>query len=256
MVSCVFLLAQNALPPTANALFKKATRSKFAQEALARDPEILATPDGSSYLAVWRPAVTPRAWLFSIHGSNGYALDDMALWLRGWGGRPVGLVCLQWWKGTGQEDPDYHVPDWIYGAFKPVFAKVGLKPGTGILHGFSRGSTQTFSLMAMDQRQNFGFAIAHSGGYQANYPPNRAIGDGKWGANPLDGTRWVTVAGGLEKHPERDGYPSMRRTAEWLMGQGATVELVIEDDQEGHGALHRNPQNIGKVLDYVLSNVP
>ena len=82
-----------------------------------------------------------------------------------------------------------------------------------------------------------------------DFPPNRAITKGRFGPRPLDHTHWITVCGGRDPNPEPDGCPGMRATGEWLVNQGAEVVEVIEDTQGGHGAFHRNPQNVNRALD-------
>jgi hypothetical protein len=69
----------------------------------------------------------------------------------------------------------------------------------------------------------------------------------------LRGTRGVTVAGGRDPEPERDGIPAMRRTAQWLKEQGAIVVASIEDPTSGHGALVRNRANAQRVLELFLA---
>ena len=61
--------------------------------------------------------------------------------------------------------------------------------------------------------------------------------------------RWITVSGKRDSHPDRDGIAGMKRTADWLKEQGAVVIESIEDPDEGHGALMRNPKNARRVLD-------
>lgn len=48
----------------------------------------------------------------------------------------------------------------------------------------------------------------------------------------------------------------MKRAAAWLQEQGASVLDRIEDPDEGHGALQRNPQNARRVLDLFLGEKP
>ena len=82
-----------------------------------------------------------------------------------------------------------------------------------------------------------------------DYPPTRALLSGAFGARPLQGSRWITVAGRRDENPDRDGIPAMQRTATWLQEQGATVIARIEDPAAGHGALQLNPENARRVLD-------
>ena len=48
----------------------------------------------------------------------------------------------------------------------------------------------------------------------------------------------------------------MKRAAARLQEHGATVFDRIEDPDEGHGALQRNPQNARRVLDLFLGEKP
>ena len=126
-----------------------------------------------------------------------------------------------------------------------------------MLHGFSRGSANSYAVAALDAgrdgRHYFSLFVASSGGVALDFPPTRAIANGDYGPRPLQNTRWVTAAGGRDPHPDRDGIEGMRRTAAWLKEQGGTVVLAIEDAKEGHGALQRNG-NVKKVLDFYFKN--
>jgi hypothetical protein len=97
-------------------------------------------------------------------------------------------------------------------------------------------------------------ALASAGHHAIpGYPPKREIVSSGFGPRPLQGTRWITVAGGRDPNPERDGIPDMRHAAAWLKEQGAVVLDRIEDPDEGHGALVHNPKNAQRVLDLFLN---
>lgn len=91
--------------------------------------------------------------------------------------------------------------------------------------------------------------VANSGGVALDYPPTRDLVEGRYGTRPLAGTRWITVCGERDPHPDRDGCPGMRRTAGWLREQGAQIVAAIEDAEGGHGVLHRNPRHVARVLE-------
>ncbi len=230
------------LPAAAAELYRKAQGGQWFSRADALHPTILPTSDGRSFLVVWKPSsAAPRQWIVSLHGSDGFATDDLALWNPSLSGRDIGMVCVQWWLGT----PDsYYTPTEIYAQLDPVLQSLGVQPGTAMLHGFSRGSANSYALAAADARRYFRLCVASSGGVALDYPPTRAITPGA-----LQSTRWVTSAGAKDENPERDGIPAMRRTAEWLGQQGATVADVIEDPDFGHGALILNPANTRRLLD-------
>ena len=91
--------------------------------------------------------------------------------------------------------------------------------------------------------------MASSGGVALDFPPNRAIVEGRFGPRPLAGTRWVTACGDRDPEPERSGCPGMRRAGNWLRKQGAQLVLAIEDPNTGHGALQLDPRNVARMLD-------
>ena len=121
-----------------------------------------------------------------------------------------------------------------------------------MLHGFSRGSANIYAVAAADAASSsryFSLFLANAGRASPDYPPNRAITEGRFGNQPLRQTHWITVCGGRDPHPDRDGCPGMRSTGQWLVEQGAEVVAAIEDPQGGHGVFHRNPHNVNRALD-------
>ncbi|HWA26199.1 MAG TPA: hypothetical protein VG734_11090 [Lacunisphaera sp.] len=241
--------ANAALPEAAAALYHQAEGGKFHAEAAKLAPEIAPTSDGKSFVVIWRAQPNPTRWIVSLPGTHGFATDDLAIWHPGLNGRDVGLVSLQWWLGHGDA---YYTPEEIHREITAVLERVQAKPGMVMLHGFSRGSANSYAVAALDAGRGshyFALLVASSGGVATDYPPTRALLRGDYGPRPLAGTRWITAAGARDSHPDRDGIPGMRRTAAWLKEQGATVVAAIEDPAEGHGALQRNPRNLRQVLD-------
>lgn len=147
----------------------------------------------------------------------------------------------------------------MYREIDLVLQSLGVKPGAVMLHGFSRGSANSYAVAALDfgrGKKYFSLAVASSGGVALDYPPTRALLSGAYGERPLAGTHWITAAGARDPNPDRDGITGMRRTAEWLKDQGATVVESIEDQTSGHGALVLNPQNAKRVLDLFFKTSP
>ncbi len=245
-----------ALVGPAADLFRKAQQGKWFVKAQQLQPEIVPTSDGRSFLVVWRPSADTGRWIVSLHGTSGFATDDLAIWHPSVKGLGVGLVCVQWWLGEGDDRKSYLTPEQIYREVDVAARKLGIRPGAAMLHGFSRGAANSYAVMALDAgrgRRYFSLAVASSGGVAIDYLPTRSIVSGTYGESPLRGTRWVTCAGDRDGNPDRDGFPGMRRTAAWLREQGAIVVESIEDPREGHGALHRNPDNARRVLGLFLS---
>ena len=246
---------QAKLQEPAAALYRKAQGGRWFAQADRLKPEIVPTTDGRSFLVLWRASTNVTRWIVSLHGTGGFATDDLALWSPTLRGRPVGFICVQWWLGTGDARGDYYAPEQIYREVDRLLHSLGAEPGRAMLHGFSRGSANSYAVMALDAgrgRRYFSLAVANSGGVGLDYPPTRALLAGDYGEQPLRGTRWVTCAGARDPNPDRDGIPGMRRTAAWLEEQGAVVLEKIEDPAEGHGALQRNPKNAQRVVELLL----
>ncbi|MFN8392393.1 MAG: hypothetical protein U0136_19020 [Bdellovibrionota bacterium] len=257
LICCPAARAQQTLTGGARDLYQQAKlESRFFHDAENLHPDLVPTSDGKSFFVIWKPTPSPDRWIVSLHGAGqparGFATDDLAIWSRHLRNRKIGVICLQWWLGTGSATGDFYSPREMYREIDSLLQRLRVKPGTVMLHGFSRGSTNTFSLSAIDRsagKHYFGLNVASSGGVALDYPPTREIVDGKLGQHPLRDTKWITVAGARDPHPERDGITGMRSTAEWLRSQGAVVLISIEDPTNGHGALQTNPQNASAVLD-------
>jgi len=254
-VAALALMPQIGLPEQAAGLYEKAKTGRYFATCAKLQPTLLPTTDGRTFALVWRSVPKPTKWVVSLHGSRGFATDDLAIWSGQVESRELGFVCLQWWLGTGDRMSDYLSPDECYREIGAILDKQGVCAGQAMLHGFSRGSANSFAIMALDAGKGkhfFGLAVASSGGVGVSYPPTRAIVDGTYGERPLAGTRWMTVAGAADPNPNRDGIQGMRAAADWLRAQGANVLESIEDPVEGHGALQRNPANARHVLDVWL----
>ena len=240
--------------------YRRAQTGRWFADAANLNPQILSTSDQQSFVVAWKaPGSNPKHWIVSLHGSRGYATDDLAIWYPALKGRDVGLLCVQWWIGMDDSTRSYYAPLQIYREIDVALQRLGVAPGRVMLHGFSRGSANAYAVAAIDTglgQHYFSLLVASSGGVAMDFPPTRALVAGTFGDRPLRGTRWITVAGARDPEPERDGIPAMRRTSAWLESQGATVIERIEDPVEGHGALQRNPANARRVVDLFLNDRP
>lgn len=237
-------------------LYERAMR----EARLVGGAEVIPTQDGRSFFTLWEPQNLrgkPHKWIVSLHGSNGYATRDLEIWQRHLQDRDLGVIDLQWWFGNGDKAGDYYAPGDIFREIDLLLRRKGIKPGDALLHGFSRGSANIYAVAALDRNRGpgyFSLIVANSGGASMTYPPTQAVDAGRFGSTPYRGSRWVTVCGARDPNPERDGCPAMRRTAEWIKKQGGELVFAIEDGAQGHGALHLNPQNTIRLLDWFEQN--
>lgn len=259
-VACKAYAAEAELAGRSAIIYNQAKDTgRWFNKANVLHPDVLPTSDGKSFYVVWRASPAPKKWIVSLHGAGqpakGFATDDLVVWAPQLKNRDVGLICLQWWMGHGDGIDAFYTPQDINREFDRALQKLRVKPGNVMLHGFSRGAANSYAVAALDAgrgRHYYSLIVASSGGYAADYPPNRGITNGEFGDRPLQGTHWITAAGARDPNPQRDGIEGMRRTAKWLKEQGAVVVESIEDPAFGHGALQLNPKNTSRVLDLFL----
>lgn len=251
---------QEMLQDQSGDAYRRAQGGHWFADAAKLSPEVLPTSDHQSFVVAWKaPGTNPKYWIVSLHGSRGFATDDLAIWYPSLKDRDIGLLSVQWWIGTDDSARSYYAPLQIYREIDIALQRLGVLPGMAMLHGFSRGSANSYAVAAIDAgrgRRYFSLVVANSGGVASDFPPTRAILAGAFGDRPLRGTRWITAAGARDPEPDRDGIPAMRRTSVWLEEQGATVIERIEDPKEGHGALQRNVANARRVLDIFINGKP
>lgn len=239
-------------------LIEKAKRDQAerVRYALENGAQVGLTADGKSYYVLWFPEGTGPGnlppMIATMHGHDGCAFVDFYVWHSFLKERGYGLLAVQWWLGKGEKTSDYLLPNETYRVIDDVFRELGVKPGSAMLHGFSRGAANIYPVAALDRSLNknyFALFVANSGRANSDYPPVREIEQGRFGEKPLAGSRWVTFAGGKDTNPARDGFQGMREAGDWIRKYGGTVELAIEDPTSGHGGFHRNPKNTYAALD-------
>lgn len=237
---------------------ERSPRVRFADQQGA---EVRLTEDGKSFLVEWFPpaARTDKSpyVMVTIGGHSTFAFDDFSVWHPFLKNRKLGFLALQWWLGENERRNGYLTPEQMYAILSAELKRLNIQPGHVLLHGFSRGSANTYALAALDREsgQNyFGMIIANAGGMASDYPPNREIEAGEFGERPFEGTRWITFAGGKDPRPGQDGIPAMRETGKWIEKHGGHIVLALEDTENGHGGFHMNPENANQALDLFENN--
>ena len=100
-----------------------------------------------------------------MHGHDSWAFEDFYVWHRFLKERGYGLLAVQWWLGEGEAMSDYLLPNEVYRAIDDVFQTRHIRPGTAMLHGFSRGSANIYAVAAMDRslkKNYFSLFVANS----------------------------------------------------------------------------------------------
>lgn len=245
------LLASGALavppPVLGQAVREDGVRYEYA---VAQGARTLPSPDGRTFYVLWLPK-NAKTVIVTLHGSFSYAYDEFYLWHPHAQSRGYGILAVQWWLGTGPDD--YLTPKQVYALVSPILKRHDFGKGRVILHGFSRGSANTYAITFLDRSSGnrfFGMTIANSGSWEDDFPPNRAIA--KRGAEALAGTRWFLWCGQLDPQP-MTGCPAMRRTKEKIRRHGGSVLQLVEDPAGDHGGFHRRGDNVERALDVFAS---
>ena len=255
------------IPPTTLPTSTAGSWESLLQQAQAANPEryqyaseqgaqVIPTTDGKSFYVLWLPEGSdpsnPPPIIVSIHGHGSWAFDEFFLWRPYAAERGYGILALQWWFGGGEDITDYYLPEEMYPLIGNILRENHVQPQTVLLHGFSRGSANTYGLTALDRSSGNNFfllTISNAGGAAHDFHINQSIANGAFGSQPFANTHWVMVCGMKDPNPDRDGCPAMRETRDWVTQYGGTVDLLIEDPNGEHGAFHRNPQNVNTALD-------
>lgn len=232
----------------------KSANTKRVAFAEQKGVRVVPTSDGKSFFLVWYPESAktsatkpPMILTFSGHGS--YAYDEFFLWQAMAEKYGMGIIAVQWWFGQGEKLNDYYAMHEIYPDLEHFMHKDGIRPGTVLAHGFSRGAANIYSLTYLDKTSGnhfIGATLANAGKIQANFPENIPLMRGD--NTILTNTHWMLYCNMQDKNPGRDGCQGMQETKNWLISHGATIDLFIQDPNGDHGGFHRNPENIEKVL--------
>lgn len=242
----------NTLPLFNQAQKANPDRYKYAEEKSAR---FVPTSDGRSFYVVWTPKDFDKApirpVIISLHGHASWAFDEFYLWHPYAEKRGYAIIALQWWFGTGEEMDDYYLPNEMFPLFEKELRSLAIEPGKVLLHGFSRGSANSYAMTALDHqsRRLISLTISNAGGMIKNFPPNAAILNGGFGAEPFKDIHWVMYCGGKDPNPERDGCEGMQAARDLVTGYGAIVDLFIQDPAGDHGGFQRNPAYVNQALD-------
>lgn len=231
------------------------------QFALRHQARIARTPDDRSFYLHWRPAgARPGGPLIvTLHGARRWAFEEFAQWQEIAARHRCELLAIQWWFGDGDGPRDYYTSEQLYPVIATLLQGLGTRQGSVLLHGFDRGSSETFALTLLDQRtasRYFALTVANAGPDPTSEAPSAAarrpapapnplyadLSRGRYGTNAFAGTHWALYAGSLDEYPERNGPPAMNRSATWLRKLGGTIDLFREDPRGDHRGFYKNTE--------------
>lgn len=246
-------------PANGSALLEKAKEANPQRYlyAVQQGASIELTPDGRSFYLLWYPrggGARSTRMIVTLHGSSSWAFDEFYAWHSYANERGYAILALQWWFGAGENYSDYYTPEELHSTLQSVLEEKKVQPGSAILHGFSRGSANSYGVTYLDRKAGrgfFRFTIANAGGAMPDFPINAQITEDLSVRAPFEGTRWVMFCGGQDPKPERTGCPAMRRSEQWVSNLGGEVLRFIEDPEGGHSSFRQNAENTRAALDVI-----
>lgn len=240
----------------------KARNAAAVQQAAADDVRVRPTSDGRSFWLEYVPAACqgaarasdPCPVLVSLHGHDGWAYQDYAAWRPFLQDHPYRLVSLQWWFGSGEAPSSYYADREMYPQVERALRMLHAERGQVVLHGFSRGSTHTYGLAALDHARGsdwFGAVISNAGRMYDDLPENAAITRGELGSAPFAGIDWAFFCADGDRESPGDACEHMAASERWVVAQGATSLGIVRDSTGEHGGMHRHAANADVILDRI-----
>lgn len=212
-------------------------------------PVAVDTSDGRTHFVYGAPAGqnnrSIKKIVISLPGHGTTAEQGFAAWAPHVVGGDWALAELDWWDGEGETSDDYERPAEIVPQVRAFLHEQGYDDDDlVVLHGFSRGSANTYGVIANDRLLPgavFDAVISNAGKYEPGFPvtPTPLTDDEL--TTLYTGMPWVLVCGGQDPNPDRDGCPGMEETKTFLEAHGAMVLALLTDPDQGHGAFHLSP---------------
>lgn len=226
-------------------------------------PQKVMAIDGKHHFYYGAPAgqnnVKPKKIIISLPGHGTTAeIDYTSAWQKHIENGSWALASVGWWDGSGEQTQDYMAPAEVVTQTKAFLQQQGYDSNDLIvLEGFSRGSANTYAVIANDRISGnpvFDAVISASGGYQSDFPLTDEASNNAVSNTIFSGVYWVLACGGKDDNPNRDGCPAMGTTKTFLIEHGATVLGLLEDPNLGHGAFHLSTMNLPEQALQLISD--
>lgn len=263
LIFFVSLKMQAQLPPAAQALYNEFynTNTVVAQTCINNGAQAIATADGKTFYLKWFPAgatpsVTPL--MVTLHGTGSNAFNALNKWFTSASTHSVGIIALQWYLGASSSPPnDYFGDTTLYSYIDTALQRIKYPSNKALFHGFSRGSARSYAIQFQDVyppngKNYFCTIVSNAGKPDSLYPFYTSINNGS-NHTFCSGKQWAMYCGAADPNPARDGCPGMNSAkTNWVIANGGTVGLLIQDPVLGHSGLMDTPALQDSVLEFYL----
>ena len=228
-----------------------------------QNPIKMTTSDGAHYILYGQPAgqnnKAVKRIIFSLPGHGTAAEDDYNAWKEQLiTNGNYALASINWWDGKGESPSDYYSPtDVVREIYYFLTSQNYKKSDFVVLEGFSRGSANTYPVVAIDvysKAQVIDAVISASGKYQSDFAITDALLNQNNG-KPFSGIPWILICGEKDPNPTRDGCDGMRETQTFLTERGAKVLGLLSDPNGAHGSFHKSPLKLAEKALSMFDNL-
>lgn len=222
-------------------------------------PEKVVSKDGKTYFTYGAPEGQNnkeiKRIIISLPGHSTTSDKGYEAWkdhISSLNGGTYAIAEFNWWDGEANETANYYNPTDGTTQIRAFLDEHNYTQNDIIvLHGFSRGSANTYAFIANDQKMGnpyFDAVISNSGKYEANFPvfSNGSQPKSDDYTKYYTGIPWILVCGGKDPNIGQSDCTSMEQTKAFLMQHKANVLALLEDPNEAHGAFHMSSLNLPK----------
>lgn len=223
------------------------------------NPEKVTSADKKTYFVYGAPAgqnnKKTKRIIISLPGHSTTADDGYEAWVPHLSSLKSGTYALaefNWWNGGGNGINDYYKPTDSMEQIRAFLkSKNYSESDMVVLHGFSRGSANTYAFIANDRKMGdpvFDAVISNSGKYESSFPvfKNNSQPTSLEYTKYFSGIPWILVCGGKDPNVGQSDCKSMEQTETFLQQHNANVLALLEDPHEGHGAFHKSSLGLPK----------
>ncbi len=220
-----------------------------------------------TYYGAWFPAdhfsKTKRRIVFVLHGTSGAPEYEFADWEPSFAPHSFAFIGLRWYYEGKQAPDDYSNGETLYKRMVAILDEMdsvcGTKSAEVSLMGFSRGSAQSFEVLARDRagQKRLKGVIANAGAWPTTAKPTDYLValDTKGDTTAMAGGKMWMYCGGKDVD-ETTGEPrctSMANAKAWVEKHGGTVNKLYEEPAAEHHSMYATPAAITDAFTFIES---
>ncbi len=217
-----------------------------------------------TYYAAWFSAghfsASKRRVIFVLHGTTGAPEYEFADWQAPFDAQGYAFVGLRWYYEGKTTPDDYSNAETLYKRMVTILDEMdsacGTKTADVSLLGFSRGSAQSFEVLARDRagQKRLKGVIANAGAWPTTSKPTDYLValDTKGDTTAMAGGQMWMYCGAKDIDDSGEARcKSMTGAKAWVEKHGGTVQKLYEDPNGEHHSMPGNAAAIAEAFAFV-----